>query len=140
MLRISKVEALLAGLTLMLAGTVSAEAYFAETPTIKEIMGKLCKGPKSLTPTIAKELTAATPNWTSLEKQAKEFAVLAADLLKNSPKKGSGDSWKKLAGAYSDQATSLEKAMVKKDKSAALEAHGKLAASCKACHTAHRGK
>ncbi|WZO99776.1 cytochrome C [Isosphaeraceae bacterium EP7] len=140
MLRISKVEATLAGLAMMLAGSFSAEAYFAETPTIKEIMGKLCKGPKSLTPTIAKELKAENPDWTTLETQSKEFAVLAADLLKNTPAKGTDDSWKKLAGDYSTQATSLEKATAKKNKEAALEAHGKLAASCKACHSQHKGK
>jgi hypothetical protein len=57
---------------------------------------------------------------------------------KNGPPKGHKASWEKLTSAYAEWASDLDKAAQAKDKDAALEAHGKLAGSCMACHREHR--
>ena len=44
----------------------------------------------------------------------------------------------KLTSAYAEWASDLDEAAQAKDKVAALEAHGKLAGSCMACHREHR--
>jgi hypothetical protein len=108
------------------------------SPTIKEIMTKLTKGPNSLTPVIGKELEAEDPPWETLQPRAKEFAQLAAAIGRNDPPKGHKASWEKLTSAYAEWASDLDKAAQVKDRNAALEAHGKLAGSCMACHREHR--
>ena len=108
------------------------------SPSIKEIMTKLTKGPNSLTPVIGKELEAENPPWETLRPQTKEFALLATAMGKNDPPKGHKASWEKLTSAYVEWASDLDKAAQTKDKNAALEAHGKLAGSCMACHREHR--
>src|SRR5207248_1785590 len=108
------------------------------SPTIKEIMSKLTKGPNSLTPVIGKELKADEPPWETVQPQTKEFAQLAAAMSKNDPPKGHKASWEKLTAAYAEWAADLDQAAQAKDKEAALEAHGKLAGSCMACHREHR--
>ncbi len=106
---------------------------------IKQLMTKLAKGPTSLTPMIAKELNEDQPPWETIQGQSKEFAQLAAEMVKESPPKGERDSWAKLTSAYTEDANALDKAAQAKDKNAAVAAHGLLATSCKACHDAHRG-
>jgi hypothetical protein len=108
------------------------------SPTIKEIMGKLTKGPNSLTPIIGEELEAENPPWETLQPQTKEFAQLASSMGKNTPPKGHQGSWEKLTSAYAEWASDLDEAVQAKNKAAALEAHGKLAGSCMACHREHR--
>lgn len=120
----------------------SAPAVAAETsgksPSVKQIMGKLTKGPKALTPVLGEELKAEKPAWDLIQPQAKEFAQMAALMGQNDPPKGSRDSWMKLTSAYAESATALDKAAQAKDKDAALEAHGVLANSCKGCHGPHK--
>jgi hypothetical protein len=108
------------------------------SPTIKEIMTKLTKGPNSLTPVIGKELKEGNPPWETVQSQTKEFVQLASAMTGNDPPKGHKSSWEKLTSAYAEWATELDKAAQAKDKDAALEAHGKLAGSCMACHREHR--
>jgi hypothetical protein len=124
-------------MTVVLA-TSPVEAQGDKTPTIKEIMGKLHKGTTSLRPALGKELKAEEPNWEEVQKQTKEFALLAASIGKNDPPMGEKASWEKLTKAYADTAKAMDAAAQKKDKKAALAAHGKLSGACLACHKAHR--
>jgi hypothetical protein len=101
-------------------------------------MTKLTKGPNSLTPVIEKELNSDAPPWETIQGQTKEFAQLAAAMGKNTPPKGHMESWEKLTSAYTEWASDLDAAAQAKSKDAALEAHGKLAGSCMACHREHR--
>jgi hypothetical protein len=105
---------------------------------IKDIMTKLAKGPNSLTPVLGNELKADPPAWETIQGQTKEYAQLAGELVKYNPPKGSKESWTKWTGEYSASASELDKAAQAKDKDAALEAHGKIANSCMACHREHR--
>jgi hypothetical protein len=108
------------------------------SPTIKQIMTKLTKGPTSLTPVIGQELETENPPWETIQAQTKEFAQLASAMGQNDPPKGHKESWEKLTSAFAEWASDLDKAAQAKNKDDALEAHGKLAGSCMACHREHR--
>jgi hypothetical protein len=108
------------------------------TPNIRQIMGRLTKGPASLTPTIGKALEADTPDWNTIQPQTEEYARLAAALPKNTPKKGSPESWAKLSAAFSDMASALDKAAKAKNRDAASDAHSQITGSCMECHRQHR--
>lgn len=109
-----------------------------QPPGIRQIMGKLAKGPNSLTPVLGKELKEAEPPWETIQGQAKEYARLAADLATFDPPKGSKESWAKLTADYAGSAADLDKAAQVKDKDATLAAHTQLANSCTSCHREHR--
>jgi hypothetical protein len=111
-----------------------------KAPTIKDVMGKLNKGPNAMTPTIGKDLKDDPPAWDDLQKETKDFVKCVEALGKNTPPKGEKDSWEKLTKAYLDNAKALEAATAKKDKKAAQDAYGRLAApgNCKACHSEHK--
>ncbi len=108
------------------------------TPTIKQIMSKLTKGPNSLTLVIGKELEADAPDWNTIQPQTDEFARLAAALAQNKPRKGSLESWTELSAAFGESADTLSKAANAKNRDAALEAHNEIAGSCRGCHRQHR--
>ena len=108
-------------------------------PKIKAIMVKLSKGKTSLTPVIGQELDSETPDWTTIQPQTREYHALTIDMAKEEPAKGSKDSWAKLSGDYAALAADLEKAAEAKNRDAAKDVHGKISASCKACHDQHRG-
>jgi cytochrome c556 len=91
-----------------------------------------------LTPVLGKALEAPEPAWETIQKQTREFAELAAALGKNTPPRGSKESWEKLTSAYAAAAAGLDRAAQGKDRDAALTAHRQLEGSCKACHNAHR--
>ena len=107
-------------------------------PTIKKIMTRLTKGPRSLTPVIGQELHAEQPAWETIQGQTKEFVRLAEALGKNDPPKGGKESWAKLTAEYAESAEALDRAAQAKDRDAALAAHGKLERSCMPCHREHR--
>jgi hypothetical protein len=118
-------------------GGMAAEPIGAK-PSIRQIMGKLTKGPGSLTAVIGNELKADPPAWDTIAPQTQEYTRLAAAMGDNTPPKGSADSWKRLTTDFAGSAESLSKAAQAKDREAALEAHGVLANSCNACHREHR--
>jgi cytochrome c556 len=105
---------------------------------IKQIMGKLAKGPKSLTPVIGNALSQNPPPWETIQGQTKEFSRLASEMGKYNPPKGAKQSWIKLTTAYAKSATELDRAAAAKDKDAAKVAHDQLKNSCNACHQQHR--
>jgi hypothetical protein len=108
-------------------------------PTVKQIMAKLNKGPAALTPVLKKELQAPQPAWGEIQNQTQEYIRLVADLEKCEPPKGDGASWSKFTKEYATNAQALDDAVHKKDKGAALTAHGKITRSCAGCHRSHRG-
>jgi hypothetical protein len=129
------------GSTVLAAAAVVAGAFAAdtdETPTIKEVMTKLNKGPKSISAKLKTALAATSPDWDSIQSLSTEFRTFAESMPKNDPPKGHKDSWKKLVTAYVADAKSLESAAKKKDHDAAEASRKKLSASCKACHSVHK--
>jgi len=109
------------------------------TPTIRQIMGRLTKGPNSLTPVIGKALEPEAPDWNAIQPQTDEYARLAAELAKNTPRKGSPESWAKLSATFSESADALNKAAKAKNRDDALDAHSQITGSCMECHRQHRG-
>jgi hypothetical protein len=108
------------------------------SPTNKQIMAKLNRGPQSLTPVIGKALEAEPPAWDAITPQTEEYARLATALSKNEPSRGSKESWEKLTTAFAASAQALNKAAQAKDRDAALEAHDAINGSCMECHREHR--
>jgi cytochrome c556 len=111
-----------------------------ETPTIKDIMGKLHKGAKSPLVQLKTQLKTEDPNWEQIQKETKDFVILGASLAKNDPPKGDTSAYKSLAANYFEQSKVLDDAAQKKDLAATKKAFSKLSSSCKACHSAHKGQ
>jgi cytochrome c556 len=109
-----------------------------EKLTVKEVMGKVNKGPTALFPTIRKGLNADAPDWPELQKQAKEISSLVDSLGKKEPPRGEKESWAKFTKAYAADAKTLADAAEKKDKDAMIGAHAKITKACTACHNMHR--
>lgn len=109
-----------------------------EKMTVKEIMGKVNKGPTALFPTVRKGLNADAPDWADVQKQAKEIADLAAALAKKEPPRGEKSTWAKFTKDYAADTKALADAALKKDRNATIAAHAKLTKACAACHNAHR--
>ena len=120
---------------LTLAVPVSAQG---DKLTVKEIMGKVNKGPGALFPTIRKGLNADSPDWPDLQKQAKELATLVDSLGKKEPPRGEKASWSKHTKDYLAETKALADAAQKKDKEGMIAVHIKLTKACTACHNAHR--
>jgi hypothetical protein len=68
-----------------------------------------------------------------------EYARTAADVAKETPRKGSKESWDKMAGDFAAAARDLDQAVRAKDLAKAKAAQETLTASCLACHRDHRG-
>ena len=123
---------------LLLTSAVLARPEADKTPTIKDVMNKLHKGANAPLAKLKTELKAESPDWKAIQDKTKDFVVFGAALGKNDPPKGDKESWKKLAESYLADSKALDKAAKAEDKKAAQEAQGKLAVSCKDCHTAHK--
>ncbi len=123
-----------------LAVPVAALAFEGDTPTVKSVMAKLHKGSKSGFAVLKKQSEATPPDWAAIGKTTKDFVILGASLEKNEPSKGDKDSWKKLADKYFADSKALDDAATAKDLAALQAAQKVMGASCKACHTAHRGE
>jgi cytochrome c556 len=127
-------------LVALIAGVTSASADSEKTPSIKEVMGKLNKGPDCIKSVLTKELKADQPNWQEIQKQTKEYVQGTVALEKATPKKGDKESWTKQTKAYHDGAVALDAAAQSKDKGATVAANSKLGTSCMSCHQQHRGR
>ncbi len=122
-----------------ISGVRAGSAYEA-TPSVKEIMKKINGGPKSISGKLKTALKSSKPDWSVIQEDTKEYVELSEALAKNEPKKGSKESWEKLSKGYLDHATALDEAAKKEDKAGVQAALKKAGATCKACHTAHKGK
>jgi cytochrome c556 len=109
-----------------------------KTPTIKEVMQMLHKGPSAALAKLKKDLAADSTDWSDIQAKAKEFETYGAALPKNDPPKGEKDDWKKLAESYYDSAKNLNASAKKDDKEGVATALSKISNSCAACHKAHK--
>jgi cytochrome c556 len=131
--------ATLLGFLAVIAWTSSpAGAQDDEMPTIKQIMAKLHRGSKGALNVVKSQLKGDSPNWSTVETEAKVIEKFGAFLPKSEPPKGEKESWDKLAKSYEDNAKKLKEAAGDKDLDKAKEAAGALGKSCTACHKAHR--
>ncbi len=70
------------------AGFLLAGADNEATPSIKQVMVKLNKRPDSSLAKLKTELGASTPDWESIQKSTKDFAVLGACAGEEHPEEG----------------------------------------------------
>jgi cytochrome c556 len=122
------------------AALASGDAGAEDTPTIKALMGKLHKGANAPVGALKAELKSDSPDWAKVESNSKNLLVLSAALDKNDPPKGEASSYKALAGKYYTNAKDLDAAVQKHDAKSAQGALSKINASCKECHSAHKGQ
>ena len=111
-----------------------------EAASIKDIMGKLHKGAKGSFSQVKAQLKSDSPDWAMIKGEAKEIDSLSASLAKFDPPKGDASAYKALAANYHKTAMALDAAAEKEDLGAAKAAVTKLSASCKECHSAHKGQ
>lgn len=109
-----------------------------KVPTPKEIMSAGHKGDDALTARIT--LAVKGGKWDDAQMYAKKLAENGASLGKNTPKKGDPKSWESLTAKYAENTKAVHAATDKKDARATRAALETIGASCKMCHTAHRGK
>ena len=121
---------LLFGVGLVLAG--------GQVPSIEDIMEKAHANKTGLRAKIAEEVKKPSPDWSTVQKQSKEFVSLAEALAKNNVPKGDKSSWQKLTKDYAEQVKDLDKSVAKKDAKAVTAANQKLNANCTTCHEKHR--
>lgn len=131
------------GLTILaLAGGVSATAQDKKddkkVPPVKEIMKAGHKGDDAHMAKVV--LAVKDGKWEDAQSHAKDLADNGTLLGKNTPKKGDPKSWEKLTTKYADNTKALYEATQKKDADASKAALENLGASCKECHSVHRGK
>lgn len=135
-----KMLALVVGPLVLVSAALAAQGEDEKVPSIKEVMKKLHAGQRSPLAKLKGQLSADSPQWDEIEKTSKDFVILGAALAKNTPPRGEKAGWKKLSDRYFDDAKALDDAAKAHDKAAASAAQKRLGASCKACHTAHKGK
>jgi cytochrome c556 len=128
-----------------LASTLATMALLAgattqESATIKEVMDNLHKGGNAPLAKLKTALKAESPDWTKVQELTKDFIKFGALLEKNEPPRGDKADFEKLAKAYYKNAKALDDAAKAEDKGKAQAALNKIGASCKTCHTAHKGQ
>ena len=117
---------------------VTAAAQGERTPSIMALMHKQYDVSRAPFVVVRKELASETPDWDKVQAATRSFATLAAALKKNTPRRGDQASWAKLTDLHLADARALDEAAAARDREGARAIHRRLAASCKACHDAHR--
>jgi cytochrome c556 len=130
----------LAVVALVAGAGAGAGAGADDPPSIKDVMDKLHKGANAPLAKLKAALKSDAPDWKSVQDLTKDFVVFGAALGKNDPPRGDKAAYDKLANAYYENAKSLDDAAKAEDTAKAKAALNKIGASCKACHTAHKGQ
>lgn len=120
------------------SGTIEAQEKKEEKKTSKQIMSAAHKGDDALAAKIT--LAVKDGKWEEAQKLAKQLAEGGALLSKTTPPRGEAKSWEDLATKYGTNTKAVSDAAEKKDTTATKTALETLNASCKGCHTNHKGK
>lgn len=111
-----------------------------ETPTARQIMMKVHKGPRALFNTVKAQLKGNSPDWPKVEELTGYIEKLASSLPETKPARGSRANYERLAKAYASNFKTLHEAAEKQDLAGARQTTQKIGGSCAACHRAHRRK
>ncbi len=123
------------------AGAVAVGAFEDETYDNETVMKTLFnKKSGKFSTDLKKQIEASPTNWEALQKTTEEIAKYGKALGNNEPEKGSKDSFKKLAGKLGENTKALDDAADAKDLDKVKASKKTIEASCKACHSAHRGQ
>ena len=108
------------------------------SPSILAVMHKQYTVSRAPFKVIGKELAAPSPDWQTVRDAGDKFKELASFLGKKSPGRGSEESWRQLIGLNMADAEAMIEATKGHELAPLRDAHRRIAASCKACHDAHR--
>ncbi len=126
---------------LVSVATLSVGAFVDETPDTEGIMKALFKkGSGKFSTALDKQVKASPTDWEAIQTTTGEIAKLGGDLAKGEPQKGDKESFKKLATKFGENTKALHTAAEAKDLAKLQATQKAIGASCKSCHTAHRGK
>src|SRR5436190_17180037 len=124
----------------LLVGVVGAadDKSKSTIPTISDVMRKV-NSKAGLQKSVGKALTSDMVDWDDIQKKTKEMVEHVEALGKNTPEKGTKESWEKLTKSWLDSAKKVDEAAKKKDKEATTKALTTLQGACRTCHKAHKG-
>jgi cytochrome c556 len=108
------------------------------TPSIRAVMHKQYTVFSAPFKIIGREIDAQSLDWEKARQAGEKFATLAATLDRTTPGQGNRDSWRLLIDRHLADARAMEDATRSRDLATLRAAHGRIAASCKTCHDAHR--
>jgi len=109
-------------------------------PTIKEIMllaHRGCRDQSSHLSLARQHLAREEPDWTMVEEHSRALMLMGQLLAKNTPRKGSQESWRQFTEQYIAGATQLTEAAERQDKALARQLVLRVA-NCSGCHRAHK--
>ncbi len=144
---LSGLVAVLCALCVSLTGSFSSEApsVFAAAggASISDVMVVAHSGNLSIQNELKDALKDPGPSsdkdWKEVKARGAVLTSLATDVLaKQSPRKGSASSWKKLVAEYAAMAQKLAAAASEKDLAATNDAVKALGRSCSGCHKPHK--
>lgn len=124
---------------LVAGGMYVGSAMAKDDEKIKDIKGCMAfqKKVREDLPTLIK---AKDPNWDEIQKETKEWVGVAEILTKQTPPKGTAESWKRQTEKYLENVKAADAAAQKKDAAAATKALATIGVSCMGCHSQHRPK
>jgi cytochrome c556 len=127
----------------VLATVALGVAYFG-TATAKDDEIKDAKGcmafQNKVRGDLPKQLKSKSPDWEEIQKETKEWVSVAETLGKQTPPKGSAESWKKQTELYTTNVKAVDTAAQKKDAEAATKSLATIGNSCGGCHSQHKPK
>jgi cytochrome c556 len=119
-------------------GTAAADDA---TDKIKDIKGCMAfTKTKVARDDLPARLKGASPDWDDIQKETKQWVGVAETLGKQTPPRGSAESWKKQTDKYLENVKAVDEAAQKKDAPAATKAIATIGMCCAGCHGQHRPK
>lgn len=130
-------------LALAFAAAAVLTALAADEPgprSISALMHRLFTVKKAPYKVVAAELDAKAPDWETVRQAGETYETLTVELSKKTPRHGSKESWRRLVDRQAAAARAISAAAEAHDVAELRAAHRRIAASCKACHDAHRAR
>ena len=127
---------MLATMPLLLAAMAADEG--PGSPSIRALMHKQYTVSRAPFKVLRIESDAPAPDWGKMQQAGEKFSGLAAVLAKSKPRHGPEESWRNLIDQHVADAKAMAEAVKAHDLAALRTSHRRIAASCKACHEAHR--
>jgi hypothetical protein len=107
-------------------------------PTIKEIMQESHQCRTAYVRLVREELQKEEVDWGMVGTKSRALIQTGKLLAKNTPPKGSAESWEKLTSVYTANAVLLADAAERHDKETATRHQQAMYRMCATCHRAHR--
>ena len=129
----------LAVIAALMGGVAYLGTATAQEEKIKDVKGCMAFQ-NAVRKDLGKQLKAKDVKWDVIQKETEEWVGVAESLGKQTPPKGSPESWKKQTAKYLQNVKAVDEAADKKDAAAATKAMATIGASCGGCHGQHKPK